>query len=154
MTATKILFLDIDGVCNKSDTSERLANTHFIGIDPQLAERVRTIIDRTACSVVLSSTWRLGKVERDWVRKRVCDFIDVTPDFQEGRQYGFTARHMEIQAWLNEHPEVERFAILDDNPDAEIPSNRSTFFQTNWYSGLTQKVMERTIEYLNEGLSE
>ena len=35
----KILFLDIDGVCNNQKTRERQGDTKFIGIKPELADR-------------------------------------------------------------------------------------------------------------------
>lgn len=150
----KVLFLDIDGVCNRADTTERMADTHFMGIDPHLAERVKTIIHRTGCVVVLSSTWRLGGLERQWVTDHVCEFIAVTPDLQQGRRYGYASRYLEIEAWLlaNKHTrEIERFAVLDDNVDAKIPSMPETFFQTSWYTGLTENTMKQVIEYLNKG---
>lgn len=140
----KILFLDIDGVVNCVTTAQRYRG--FIGIDPYMAILVDRIIQSTGCKVVLSSTWRLTEDGRDEVRRQVCDFIDCTPDMQKGHNYGFTKRGYEIEAWLKNHPEVKKYAILDDNTDM-LPDQ--PFFKTSWTVGLTQEIANEVINYLN-----
>lgn len=142
----KILFLDIDGVCNNRKTRERQGDTKFIGIKPELADRVRRIIEETGCKVVLSSSWRLFDSSRKWARENVCDFIDVTPDLQKGAIWGMTYRGFEVQAWLANHPSVKRYAILDDSSDFLWGQ---PLFRTTWEHGLTDEITNQVIAHLN-----
>ncbi|MGV9714074.1 HAD domain-containing protein [Gordonia sp. NPDC003424] len=135
----KVLFLDIDGVVNSRRTSVR--HGRIVGIDPTLAKRVRRIIAETECEVVLSSTWRLWEENVAEVR------AEVTPDL-----YGMTPsiplapRGDEIEQWLADHPEVTRYAIVDDNDDF---ASDQPLFRTSWEVGLTNKVADAVIAYLN-----
>lgn len=134
----KVLFLDIDGVVNCVKTTQR--HGPFVGIDPAMAERVKRIIKETGCEVVLSSTWRLTDSSRAEVQKKVCDFIDVTASLPSN------FRGSEIDVWMRDHPEIERYAILDDNTDFH-PAQR--LFKTSWSTGLTDEIADEVINYLN-----
>ena len=50
------LFLDIDGVLNNYDTTERCQG--FIGIDPDKVKLLKHIIDVTHAEIILTSTWK------------------------------------------------------------------------------------------------
>ena len=143
----KILFLDIDGVCNHQKTRERQGNTKFIGINPVMADRVRRIIAETGCKVVLSSSWRLFPDSKKWAAQEVCEFIDETPDLQRGAVWGMTYRGFEIKAWLDEHPGVRQYAILDDSDDFLWGQ---PLFRTTWADGLTDEIADAVIEHLNK----
>lgn len=134
----KILFLDIDGVVNCMYTAQR--HRGMIGIDPFMALMVDRIIQQTGCKVVLSSTWRLWPDSREEVKKQVCEFIDVTPVLS-GEERG-----EEVAQWLAEHPEVEKYAILDDNSDFR-PGQ--PLFKTSWIEGLTDEICKEVIKFLN-----
>ena len=135
----RILFLDIDGVVNCESTRVRFMG--FIGIDSRKAAHVRRIVAATGCEIVLSSTWRYKEQDRAEVRRKVCDFMDVTPG-------QFWSRGEEIAAWLAEHPEVTRYAILDDDTDI-LPSQQTNWFQTFWKTGLTREVADSVILHLS-----
>lgn len=137
----KILFLDIDGVVNCSLTTARHGG--YIGIDPFMSLLVDRIIQATGCEVVLSSSWRHMEDGREEVRQKVCKFIDVTPSSMH-----MSCRGEEIQDWLDRHPDVTKFAILDDNSDM-LESQKPSFFQTSWETGLTEPVMQKVINHLN-----
>lgn len=134
----KILFLDIDGVCNNQ---ESFKNPIMDPIDPVMAARVRKIIKETGCQVILSSSWRLHIDLRDKVRKEVCEFILTTP-------YMPAIRGEEIKRCLNSKPEFAkaRYAILDDSSDF-LPDQ--PLFKTEWTVGLTNEIMQQVIDYLN-----
>lgn len=138
----KVLFLDIDGVVNCSSTRQR--HRGMIGIDPLLAFRVGKIVLDTECTVVLSSSWRNWPEGVDEVRHQVYEIYDVTPNLKSG------FRGDEVKAWLDKHPEVERYAILDDDSDfhADQP-----LFQTSWTKGITDDLVRRVTEYMNGGES-
>lgn len=134
----KILFLDIDGVVNKVGTHARYRDS--VAIDPFLAFRIGKIVVETECQVVLSSAWRLIPGLRRAVEEYVSDILDVTPvapsDF----------RGDEVMAWLAGHPEVTRYAILDDGDDFH---RDQPLFQTSWLTGITDEITQRVIEHLN-----
>lgn len=136
----KVLFLDIDGVCNNHKTEQRFMG--YLGINPKLAARIKTIIRETECKVVLSSTWRLDAEFREEVERVVCRFIDVTPNHVPLRFRG-----NEIQSWLDEHPQVTKYAIVDDNSDF---NPGQPLFQTSNVTGITDVIMKKIINYLNE----
>lgn len=136
---SKVLFLDIDGVVNCVNTRERSGS--FIGIDPYMAFIVGKIQLDTDCDVVLSSAWRLHPDGREEVKQKVVSFIDVTINNK-----GVTDRGCEVKEWLERHPEVERYAILDDNNDFH-PDQK--LFKTSWETGITEELAKEVTDYLN-----
>lgn len=143
----KILFLDIDGVCNSEETMKRqyarLGRSTTLGIDPYLAFIVGKIQLDTDCEVVLSSTWRLWEETRKDVREQVVKFIDVTPDLRGAK------RGEEIAQWLKDNnAEDARYAILDDDPDM-LEEQMPNFFKTTFKEGITTEIAKRVTEHLN-----
>lgn len=135
----KVLFLDIDGVVNSQATAQR--HRGFVGIDPYMADLVKKIVADTDCKVVLSSSWRVWPASKATVTKQVVKLYDATRDFK-----GKTDRGCEIKDWLDRHPDVERYAILDDNSDFHPDQH---LFKTSWPFGLTPEIAEDVTNYLN-----
>lgn len=137
----KVLFLDIDGVVNCRGTTQRFKG--MLGIDPFLAAKVKLIIEKTGCKVVLSSTWRNWPEGRRHVRKMVCDFIDQT---------GIAESHFrgdEVQMWLNANTDkygISEYAILDDDHDFD---DDQPLFSTSFNTGITDEIAENVINHLN-----
>lgn len=142
----KVLFLDIDGVCNSLEYAQRNNMNLWHATDPELVKMVRRIIDATKCVVVLSSTWRLYPEARAVVKRDVCHFIDCTKDMQAGAKRGVVERGLEVQEWLDRHPQVTQYAILDD--DADFMPNQ-WLFKTTFEKGLTEEITEAVIAHLN-----
>jgi hypothetical protein len=137
----KILFLDIDGVVNGDATLRR--NRRLI--DPQLAALVRGILSAVpGLLVVLSSSWRYSAKGRNVIERRVAPSHDVTPILHDIT----LERGHEIEAWLVEHPGVERYAILDDDP-AMLPHQLPNFFQTSSESGITEEIANRVVAHFS-----
>lgn len=139
----KLLFLDIDGVCNSRRYAIERGKGGMLGIDPEAAKLVRQIIEQTGCKVVLSSYWRLRADDRATVRKEVCDFIDVTPHYPNG------PRGEEVRTWIIDNvpqPELEAYAILDDDSDFWTDQ---PLFQTSFDTGLTPEISQAVIAHLN-----
>lgn len=140
ISTVKIIFLDIDGVLNTHKSVGRLG---FDFIDHILVALVARIIEETQAKIVLSSTWRIDEKDRTTVANALAEYgleiHDLTPVMYQEQ------RRVEIQAWLDQN-HVERFAILDDDPAAEIQGN---FFRTNENLGLTVKIAEEVIRHLN-----
>lgn len=142
----KVLFLDIDGVCNSRDFVRRTGSNLWNKTDPDAVKLVRWIIKETGCKVVLSSTWRLYPDSRKAVRQQVCHYIDMTKDMQAGAKRGFVERGVEVQEWLDRHPAVTQYAILDDDPDF-LPNQ--WLFKTTFELGITPDIAQAVIHHLN-----
>jgi len=134
----KVLFLDVDGVLNSRSTTD--FRTHLYPIDPYMAFLVGRIQLETGCEVVLSSSWRYHPDGVKTVEKACVKLLDTTP-----KLYG--TRGEEIQAWLDEHPEVEKYAILDDDTDM-LEDQLANFFNTTFETGLTDEISQAVIRHL------
>lgn len=121
----KILFLDIDGVLN-STQSCMYYHTKFGGngyrmdsLDPIAISNLNYIIQNVPdFKIVISSTWRIGKtVEelKEILKKNglnVSNIIDKTPQVHMSRYRGH-----EIGRWLEENDGNYDIIILDDDKD-------------------------------------
>ena len=120
MKDIKVIFLDIDGVLNVIPQGHDRWGAIF---HPHLVDNLKRIIDITGAKIVISSTWRMGN-ELPGMRELWSDrglpgeVIGITPNFMY--KYGTTlCRGKEIDAYLEEHPEVEKYVIIDDDTDME-----------------------------------
>ena len=134
----RVIFLDIDGVLNCSDTHNPRKFPYVV--DPGFLDRLKDIITRTDALIILSSTWRVDPVGLLAARYFGIPFSDVTPDAPDAPRCG------EITTWLNAHPEVTRYAVLDDSCDCldELP-----LFQPNAKHGFEQSIADGLVAYLN-----
>ena len=125
----KVLFLDIDGVLNADDDFGGRSRPNpmidgYCGVSMAKARRLAKIIGATGAVVVLVSSWKydyddylttrdnnVGKYLRNKLRKAGVSIYDTTTRFDTACG---EARGHEIRSWLEEHPEVERWALLDD----------------------------------------
>ena len=164
----KVIFLDIDGVINSGDNMRalhRLKVNHGIGdsfdlygqlFDDRCVNYLDLIVRETGAKIVISSTWRRGgllKMQRMWdARGLPGEVIDITPQsacsemveryYQPGADRGY-----EIQQWLDEHPEVEAYVILDDDSDM---LHHQPFVKCGNYYGINFDVMKEAIAILNK----
>lgn len=161
----KVIFLDIDGVLNvcypEHDEYGRIFHPNFV-------DNLKRVIDETGAKIVISSTWRYGGLQRMkdlWEKRNLPgEVIDITPDcndlFNEG-SFVFLdqiERGHEVEYWLNEHPEVERYVIFDDDNDF-LPHQRGNFVRTgnninhpdalDIGYGLTNECANKAIRILN-----
>ncbi len=153
----KIIFLDVDGVCNSGDflwTDEHHAldqSDEQNWFDPAAVARLNRIIEVTGAVCVLSSTWRilhrLPEV-RGFLSKAgfTGDLVDYTPG-------GGGPRGPQIRAWLDETKELGRwevksFVILDD--DSDMGDLMPRLVQTSFQHGLQDEHVEAAIAMLNE----
>src|SRR5262249_32755556 len=141
----RVIFLDIDGVLNSEAFALKLEEKHrqlghtsetacdcfmlYSHIDREAVARLNRLVDVTSAKMVVSSTWR-KKFSVSELQERldahglVGEIVDVTPDgyttdaLREALGYGTRIfRGHEIDFWLQQHTEVERFVILDDDSD-------------------------------------
>jgi Swiss Army Knife RNA repair-like protein len=149
----KVLFLDIDGVVNNQNNFSPTAQRTPYPIDSYCAFLVGRIQIQTDCEVVLSSSWRHYPDAVKIVSDSVVKLLDKTPDvvwdkkkrFARGREWPHELRGDEVNAWLEKHPEVTKYAILDDDGDFY---DDQPLFQTTFKEGLTDEIAEKVIEHL------
>ncbi len=133
----KVLFLDIDGVVNCRSTTDF---RQLWSLDPYMAFLVGKIQLDTGCAVVLSSSWRYHPDGIAAVEKNIVDIIDTTP-----LHGGF--RGAEVKEWLSKHPEVTRYAILDDESDFY---SDQCLFKTSFQFGLTKEIADAVTAHLSK----
>lgn len=156
----KVLFLDFDGVLNHRAHFARLPPGRTASevehddnsFDRVCVARLDTILERTGCSVIISSSWRhmyplakLVTILRQHGFRYESRIIGVTPDFPD------RDRGHEIQASLDALAVVEVFAILDD--DSDMAHLKSFLVQTSFDTGLQDVHVEAVVRMLNRGSS-
>lgn len=167
----KVLFLDFDGVLNshqsahfwhnKRDQSkwenemysswtgtlkEYIAHEFCPIAMSNVEELVRRVPD---LKIVISSSWRVGETieslreilkPSQLIGSRI---IDKTDSFSN-------IRGNEIQKWLNEHPEVTHYVILDDDSDM-LDSQKENFVHTSSLHGFQYGDLLWALRILEEG---
>lgn len=137
----KVIFLDVDGVLNNFSLISRYG---FDYIDESHVILLAQVVKSTGAEIVLSSSWRHQEKDlslvKDALKRANLEIKGCTP-WLNGR-----ARIYEIKQWLAEHPEVTKFAILDDDEDAGFETEG--FFQTDPEIGFTGKIAENIVLYL------
>ena len=143
----KIIFLDFDGVLNnlKSITDRQM-------FSPPNMENLKRIVDETDAQFCLSTSHRYIPFSLAMF-DMVCQKIGI-----QNRIYGKTKdnvekasmvqgaqqRVQEIREWLEQHPEVSKWVVLDDM-DMKIDN----FIRTNYLLGLTEDDATNAINILN-----
>ena len=146
----KVIFLDFDGVIT-------IPPRWTINIDK--LKNLKKIIDATDAKIVVSSSWRSSTIEKtkehiidrtssnDIINWFVDNIYNITPFISDDKYKG-TGRGGEIQTWLDVHPKVENYIILDDDSDM-LMSQLYHFIETDWMFGLTEREVELSIAVLN-----
>ena len=145
----KVIFLDFDGVIT-------IPPKWYLKADK--IKWIKRIVDETAAKIVVSSSWRMHTVEETrksmiYKEKRcprnkmlywlMDNLYDVTPWVGLGN-----GRGGEIQQYLNDHPEIDNYVIIDDDGDM-WDSHLYHFVQTNYEDGITESEAIRAIKVLN-----
>jgi hypothetical protein len=131
----KVLFLDIDGVLNSHRTAiafggypHEVTGYHREMFDEVALALVRGIVKASGSQIVLSSSWRLTH-HHDLVGKHLdLPIVDRTPSL-------IGERGKEIKAWLDSHPQVKCYAIVDDDSDM-LREQLPFFVKTSGFDGL------------------
>lgn len=155
---TSVLFLDVDGVLNHRACF--LPSRGGSPLCPDAIARLRSVVTFTGCQVVLSSTWRMLEKHVDKLRAaggfpnphrewRTREFRTIVTSVMP-RHEREACRGDEIAEWLSRHPEVGRYAIVDDDSDM-LPEQMPYFVQTSFEAGLLDEHAERLVALLSNG---
>lgn len=145
-----VIFLDFDGVLNSATSFLYEGNRRDRHHEQNVKGPVNETLSLHCCAafqevlytypevkIVISSTWR-EIFDLEWLKTKLSDYhidssrvIDRTPSSYSGD------RGIEIQQWLDNHPEVTHYAIIDDN-DWGITDvhGKDRFVQTDWERGM------------------
>lgn len=131
----KVLFLDIDGVLNSSRTAvafrgypHDLTTDHVAMLDPVGLNLIRGLCAIGGVSVVVSSAWRTTHHWDAIGRALDLPTMDRTPSL-------LGCRGDEIADWLKRHPDVECWAIIDDDADM-LPDQLPRFVHVDGHDGI------------------
>jgi len=149
-TSPPILFLDFDGVLNcQGGSSHQGGREEFT---PAAVLALRSILDKSECKIVISSSWRedlMARIPAVFTKNGLGDYvpriIGRTPQIPDAPQH--TRRGDEIGKWLDDHPQFrERFVIVDDD---WIPLELAPFHvRTNLEVGLTRANAQKALMIL------
>ena len=152
----RVLFLDFDGVVNvpyqygTPEYDDAMARGVYDFFRPEITERLNRLIHDYQLSVVISSSWRTMGVEFCQNSLLEAGFepdviIEGTTDVGS-----FEPRHEEILLYLEEHPDITAFLILDDIPMKELSSYAvETVFEEGYTEACdkrARKILDRQIE--------
>jgi len=108
--------------------------------------RLNRLTQESGARLVVSSVWRKQGLQalrlvfdQQGVVARISGLTPTLDRVPRGR---------EIRAWLDEHPEVESFVILDD--DADMEDLRPWLVQTDPLLGLVDADVERALAVLSQ----
>ena len=118
------IFLDIDGVLDVFNPKREIQE-----LLPQAVQYLKSLVDRTKADVVIISDWRYGSLQ---FREKACErgYEKIIPNwdnlvatFEKAEiqikdvtpwDDNITNRTGEIKRYLEEHPRIKRYVILDD----------------------------------------
>ena len=158
----RVIFLDVDGVLNDSLTPDR-APGGFIGISSQKVSYLKQIVDYTHADIVLTSSWKSewsskpdectddGLYLTERLKEQGLTIADKTMDRSYDRGRG-------IVNWLESHPGVKHWVVLDDDRFADydeygiIPH----WVRSSWRhpGGLNPRLVPKAIHILTGGVGD
>lgn len=109
------VFLDVDGVLNTRRTVKQTPKGYQGIVDSRVELLAQAISEYGGGDIVLSSDWKeLHKDNDDYVylEEKLAKFGLKIKDETKDKRH--CERGAGIQAYLEDHPEIEEFVILDD----------------------------------------
>jgi len=157
----KVIFLDIDGVCNtfQKRIDPTISHQHWtpeilkahgveLGVRPELMNQVNEILTEVEAFVVITSSWRLSEWEK--VKGLIEDYLlpgDVigkTPYLPE------LTRGDEILAWLKDNLDVTHYVVLDDSAEENFPGVLDNFVRIDHHVGISDDDVAKAVKILSE----
>ena len=153
----KVIFLDVDGVLN-SELNEKINNnlgrwsSRDIIMYEESMMSLYEIISATGAEIVLSSTWRYPDEDGSYISKE--NLIKQLSEYgmnlsDETPQLAVYDRALEILTYLENHPEVTHYIVIDD--DIELLKNdiiKPHLVYTYYQIGLTEQDIFKAITIL------
>lgn len=144
----KVIFLDFDGVINNWYSSDKVDYDNVLGL--------LKIIESTGAKVVATTSnkasfqaYGIEYVKTNYfqyiklLKEYGIEIFDVTPYMKQNRE-------VEIMAYLESHPEIDQFLILDDNTICMSLLEHQVFLDLDM--GIRDEHIEPSINILNGNL--
>lgn len=160
----KVIFLDINGVLVtrsfwnqlKLENKKARGDDHYHLFDPTCVRNLEKLIEETGAKLVISSTWRyigilkLRNLFKD--RKISGEIIGLTTTerFEDSSSiYSGESRGRQIQEYLDTHPEIENYVIIDDDADM-MDCQLENFVNTKFDTGFNDEAFEKALKILKK----
>ena len=137
MSTPCILFLDFDGALHPAGSRSNVGDLSQL----PLLENLLREPAYAAVRIVISSTWReayplerLRALFSADIRTRVVGATPVLDEYDSDHN-----RYEEIKAWLEAHPQIERWVALDDDVEGFPSHRRSRVVFTQSSVGLAEE---------------
>jgi len=140
----RILFLDIDGVLNSEEyyRNSRNSGKDFYPFDPASVSFIKALVEDFSLKIVISSTWRYGAIDKlmhELKKNKLLDYLYhewFTPVIHPAH------RGTEIKLWLDLHPEVTDYVIIDDDSNI-LEEQKNNFVNTSLHLGMNNEYYNR-----------
>lgn len=154
-----VIFLDFDGVvntpmwdCKAREFKMNIPRDGFVN-NRDACNWIEGFCNIYNFKIVVSSDWRLdanwrqcllngGIMNSELIIDRTIHLPPTSALFGRGH---------EIQLWLDQHPEVENFLIIDDDISEMLPHHRRHIIHTDEETGFTEWNFNQAIDKLYEG---
>ena len=153
----KVIFLDIDGVLNSEEWDVYVQsfiygarfNSCYL-LSQEMILRLQNVVFQTNAEIVLTSSWRASERAMDALRRQLNLYHLSIRDTTVIYAYGNRAD--EVKLWIESHPNVTSYVIVDDEDDGFTQDEilAAHFVQTTYAQGLTPEKAEKIIEILNQ----
>jgi hypothetical protein len=164
---TKIIFLDFDGVLLTAGdtvtqidfdglTTENYLNTVVFTND--CVRNLNALLNATQAKLVMSTSWAgqatismIGNcLERNNIDPtNIFEYeLGAEGDWKTPRKLT-SQRHHEIKWWMSDHPEIKKWAVLDDDPSVRH-IEQSHVIKTNPEFGFGSKDLIKALKILKE----
>ena len=142
----KTVFLDIDGVINHNAwyKSDAYYQNQYKDpdLDPHVIDLINQFTNETGVKIVISSSWKIDDYCLERLdRAGLENVVDITPNLIFSVPIEDYSRGMEIEYYLQEHPEIEKYLILDDQNDF-FDYQQKNFLLIDYQVGITEKNIE------------
>lgn len=150
-----VLFLDVDGVLNGHDYDQIALSCT---LRRSCVLELNRVIEATNCQIVLSSSWRymvlggaitlagfayLLRTHGVTAAIRIVGHTDGDAEHRIKDE-----RSAQIKAWLARHPEITRYAVVDDMPEENDAFEGLPLVRTQHRDGLTADDANKLIRLL------
>ena len=163
----KVIFLDIDGVLNNDAHWKRIRGKrkYYTHVSQTLLDKLLIILKETGANLVISSSWRgfqLKETIEDFEScnsknelKQITKYIvGITPHSDErhrGKEIKWFIGNQNDCLYyklVDNKLDIEDYVIIDDDADI-LDEQKSHFFHTKYWRGLTMWEVKKIINYFN-----
>ncbi len=133
----QVIFLDIDGVITS------LRCNGYYDFDLWAVHFILFCCKEAGAKIVMSSYWRMIPEAQSWFRDLFGEHLHI--DWRTGDRMH---RGLEIKEWLDAHPEIDNYVVIDDTAYDIVGMHEKQFVHTSEVDGMLFRHMELTMKLL------